>query len=82
MITILQILAAAILIYFVVLFAINLLLIVLGSIQIRDYNDQLTASDFDHIAKSRLSLPVSIIIPAHNEAVIIVASVENALKLN
>lgn len=82
MTTILQILAAAILIYFVILFVINLTLIVLGSIQIRNYNGQLTASDFDHIVKSRLCLPVSIVIPAHNEAIIIINSVENALKLN
>ncbi len=82
MTTILQFCAAAILVYFVALFAINLTLIVLGSIQTRDYNDQITASDFDHIAKSRSSMPISLIIPAHNEGAIIIRSVENALKLD
>jgi cellulose synthase/poly-beta-1,6-N-acetylglucosamine synthase-like glycosyltransferase len=82
MIEILHICAVAILVYFVALCAITLLLACLGAIQVRDYNSQTTASDFDQIAKSRLSLPISVIIPAHNEAAIIIGTVENALQLN
>jgi cellulose synthase/poly-beta-1,6-N-acetylglucosamine synthase-like glycosyltransferase len=82
MITILQICSLAILIYFVVLCSINLLLVCLGVFHIRDYNHKITASNFDRIAKSNLSLPISVIIPAHNEAAIIIGTVENILKLN
>ncbi|HEX5791167.1 MAG TPA: glycosyltransferase [Luteolibacter sp.] len=82
MITFLHLCAAAIFVYFLCLLAINLLLILLGSIKIRQYNDEVTAADFDHIAKSRLSLPISVIIPAHNEAAIIIGVVENTLKLD
>ena len=81
MITILQICSLAILIYFVVLCSINLLLVCLGVFHIRDYNHKITASNFDRIAKSNLSLPISVIIPAHNEAAIIIGTVENILKL-
>jgi cellulose synthase/poly-beta-1,6-N-acetylglucosamine synthase-like glycosyltransferase len=82
MIAILQICGLAILIYFVALCAINLLLVCLGAIHIHDYNNKITASDFDRISKSRLSLPISVIIPAHNEAAIIIGTVENILKLD
>ncbi len=82
MIAILQICALTILIYFVALSAINLLLVCLGAIRIRDYNNKSTASDFDRIVKSNLSLPISVIIPAHNEAAIIIGTVENILKLD
>ncbi len=82
MITIIQICSLAILIYFVALCAINLLLACLGALQLRDYNNKSTASDFGRIAKSNLSLPISVIIPAHNEAAIIIRTVENILKLD
>ena len=82
MITIIQLCGLAILIYFIALCAINLIVVCLGSIHIRDYNDRITASDFDRISKSNLSLPISVIIPAHNEASIIIGTVENILKLN
>ena len=82
MITILQIGVLAILIYFVALCVINLALICIGAIQIRNYNNQIASSDFDHIAKSRLSQPISVIIPAYNEAAIIIETVENVIKLN
>jgi cellulose synthase/poly-beta-1,6-N-acetylglucosamine synthase-like glycosyltransferase len=82
MITILQICSFAILVYFVAFCGFNLLLICLGAIKNRDYHNQLTESDFDRIAKSRLSLPISVIIPAHNEASIIIGTLENVLKLD
>ena len=82
MIAILQIFVAIILVYFVALALISLVLACLGAFEARNYNNQITDSDFDYIAKSRLSLPISVIIPAHNEAAIIVGVAENALKLN
>jgi cellulose synthase/poly-beta-1,6-N-acetylglucosamine synthase-like glycosyltransferase len=79
---ILQICVISILVYFIALSVINLVLIFLGAMQLRKYNNEIADSDLDHIAKSRLSLQISLIIPAHNEADIIVGAVENALKLN
>lgn len=71
-----------VLIYYVVLHAIYLLLILLGAGQVRRYRRGITFAEFGRIAKSDLSMPVSVIIPAHNEAAIITSTVENALKLN
>ena len=82
MITILYILVTAIFIYFVLLCAINLLLIVMGATKVHDYNSKVAEGDFDHISKSRVALPVSLIIPAHNEEAIIVGTVENTLNLD
>ncbi len=82
MTTFLYILASAILVYFVAFCVINLLLILLGTTKIHDYNCQVAEGDFDHITKSRVSLPISLIIPAYNEQSIIVDSVLNTLKLD
>ncbi len=82
MMHIIQILLWIILAYFVVLHGIYLVLVVLGATQVRRYGRGITFAEFDRIAKSDLSMPVSVIIPAHNEATIIVNTVENALKLN
>lgn len=82
MMTIVHILIWGILGYFIVLHLIYLLLVCLGSAQIRRYADAITFTEFDRIAKSDLSMPVSVIIPAHNEASIIIRTVENALQLN
>jgi cellulose synthase/poly-beta-1,6-N-acetylglucosamine synthase-like glycosyltransferase len=82
MMTIVYILLSLILVYFVVLHGIYLLLVLLGSIQIRRYGRGITFAEFDRIAKSDLSMPVSIIVPAHNESAIIVNTAENLLHLN
>lgn len=82
MTTILQFCGLAILVYFFLLCAISLLLLLLGAIQIGKYKDEITVAEFDHIAKSKLSMPISLIIPAHNEAAIIIGTVENVLHLN
>lgn len=82
MITIVYLLLTFILVYFIVLHGIYLLLVLLGSVQIRKYNRGITFTEFDRIAKSDLSMPVSIIVPAHNESAIIVNTAENLLKLN
>jgi len=80
--TIVYLLLGSILIYFVLLHAIYLMLVLLGSVQIRKYNRGITFAEFDRIAKSDLSMPVTIIVPAHNESAIIVNTAENLLKLN
>ena len=80
--TIINILLVSILVYFVVLHGVYLALVLIGSVQIRKYNRGITFAEFDRIAKSNLSMPVTIIVPAHNESAIIVNTVENMLKLN
>lgn len=82
MITIVYVLLGFILVYFIVLHGLYLLLVLLGSVQIRKYNRGITFAEFDRIAKSDLSMPVSIIVPAHNESAIIINTVENLLRLN
>jgi cellulose synthase/poly-beta-1,6-N-acetylglucosamine synthase-like glycosyltransferase len=82
MMTIVHILLWGILIYFVALHLIYLLLVFLGASQIRRYEDGITFAEFDRISKSELSMPVSVIVPAHNEEDIIINTVENVLKLN
>lgn len=69
-------------IYFIALHAIYLVLVLLGATQIRRYGSAITFAEFERIARSELSMPVSIIIPAHNEETIIINTVENSLKLN
>jgi biofilm PGA synthesis N-glycosyltransferase PgaC len=82
MMTIVHTLIWGILAYFVALHLIYLLLVFLGASQIRRYQGGITFAEFDRIAKSELSMPVSVIVPAHNEEAIIVNTVENVLKLN
>ena len=80
--TILRILLWLILIYYVSLHVLYFLLVLIGALQIRRYHRSITFADFLRIAKSPLTMPVSLIIPAHNEAPLIVSTVWNALKLN
>jgi cellulose synthase/poly-beta-1,6-N-acetylglucosamine synthase-like glycosyltransferase len=82
MMTIVHLVLWGILGYFIILHAIYLALVLIGATQISRYEGGITFAEFDRIGKSDLSMPVSVIIPAHNEEVIIVNTVENALKLN
>lgn len=82
MMTIVYFLLGFILVYFIVLHAIYLFLVLVGSVQIRKYNKGITFAEFERIARSDLSMPVSIIVPAHNESAIIVNTAENLLRLN
>jgi len=82
MTTFLYILVTAIFIYFVAFCIINLVLIILGATKVRDYHSKVAEGDFDHITKSRVAIPVSLVIPAYNEEAIIVNTVENTLKLD
>jgi biofilm PGA synthesis N-glycosyltransferase PgaC len=78
---IIHLLLWGILAYFIALQLIYLILVLLGSRQIRRYRGAITFDEFHRIAHSETSMPVSVIIPAYNEASIICSTVENALRL-
>ena len=80
--TIIRIFLWIILVYYIALHAIYLLLLLIGSIQIRRYKKAITFAEFRRIAESHLSMPVSLIIPCFNEAAIIGHSVRSAMRLN
>ena len=80
--TIIRILLWLILVYYIALHGIYLLLLLIGSIQIRRYKQAITFAEFRRIAESHLSMPVSLIIPCFNEAAIISYSVRSAMRLN
>jgi cellulose synthase/poly-beta-1,6-N-acetylglucosamine synthase-like glycosyltransferase len=80
--TIIRILLWLILVYYIALHGIYLLLLLIGSIQIRRYKQAITFAEFRRIAESHLSMPVSLIIPCFNEAAIIGYSVRSAMRLN
>ena len=79
---IIHILLWVILAYYIVLQTIYLLLVLIGSTQVRRYHRGITFAEFRRIGESPLSMPVSIIIPCYNEAEIIVGTIRNALRLN
>jgi len=79
--TIIHLLLWGILAYFVILCAIYLLLFLLGARQIRSCRSAISFDDFRRMAQSESTMPVSVIIPAFNEASIICGTVENALQL-
>lgn len=70
------------LIYYICLQALYILLVLLSARQLRQYNRSITFGEFRRIAQSELTTPVSLIIPAYNEALIIVNTVRNAFALN
>jgi len=82
MIPILYFCTFVILVYFVALSLITLLLVTLGALRHRRYIQEVTVTDFDRIAQSKLSTPVSLIVPAFNEESIIIGTVENVLNLD
>ena len=71
-----------ILLYYIALHVIYLLLVLLGSWQVRNYHCGITFTEFQRIGASRLTMPVSLIIPCFNEATIIESTIQNALRLN
>jgi len=80
--TTIRILLWVILAYYIALHAIYLLLVLLGALQSRRYRKAITFAEFRQIAESRLSMPVSLIIPCFNEKEIIVSTIHNVLNLN
>jgi cellulose synthase/poly-beta-1,6-N-acetylglucosamine synthase-like glycosyltransferase len=65
--------------YFAVLNAIYSLLLVLGWRSIRSYVHRRRLIDYDEIARSPLTIPISMLVPAYNEAPVIVDSVRSLL---
>jgi cellulose synthase/poly-beta-1,6-N-acetylglucosamine synthase-like glycosyltransferase len=80
--TTIRILLLSILGYYIALHAIYLLLLLLGAFQVRRYRRAITFAEFRTIAESRLTMPVSLIIPCYNEASIICSTIRNILRLN
>lgn len=76
-----EILIAAILAYYVCLHGLYALLIVLGATQLRRYQLGVTFGEYRRIAESPLTLPISVVVPAYNEEMVIVNTVLGALKL-
>ena len=71
----------ALFIYYGVLHGLYLMLILLGATQLRRYHQGIHVGDFRRIAESPLTLPFTVIIPAYNEEMVIVGTIEAALKL-
>ena len=68
--------------YYIALHGIYLLLLVIGSLQVRRYNRAITFDEFRRIGESHLSMPISIIVPCFNEGTIICNTIRNVLGLN
>ena len=79
---ILHLLLWIILAYYVVLQSVYLLLLILGSLQIRSYRREMSFDEFRRIGDSHLTMPVSVIVPCHNEAPIVCSLIRNLLRLN
>ncbi|MGH8452970.1 MAG: glycosyltransferase, partial [Nevskiales bacterium] len=67
--------------YYLCLHGIYLLLILIGTTQLRRYHLGLSFGEFKRIADSPLTLPFTVIIPAYNEEKIIISAVLGALNL-
>ena len=67
--------------YYIALHAIYLLILLIGSLQVRRYNKAVTFAEFRRIGDSRLTMPVSLIIPCFNEGTIICSTLRNVLRL-
>ena len=80
--TTIHILLWLILAYYIALHAIYLLLVILGATQVRRYHRGISFDEFRRIGESRLTMPISLIIPCYNESSIIVGTIRNALQLN
>jgi cellulose synthase/poly-beta-1,6-N-acetylglucosamine synthase-like glycosyltransferase len=78
---VIEILIAAILAYYVCLHGLYALLIALGATQLRRYQLGVTFGEYRRIAESPLTMPISLVIPAYNEEMVIVNTVLGALKL-
>lgn len=82
MTTFIQICVWFVLLYFIALHALYFLLILIGALQTRRYQKGITFAEFERIAASDLTMPVSVVVPVFNEESIIVGTVENAMALN
>ncbi len=69
----------AVLVYFVTIAIASTLLTIVGWFGVRDYVRRRPMRAYRDVAESPLSMPVSIIVPAHNEQATIVASLRSLL---
>lgn len=76
-----RILIWLILAYYLLLHLIYLVLLAIGSLQARRYRKGISFTEFRRIGESRLSMPVSLIVPCFNEAPVIGTTVRNLLQL-
>jgi cellulose synthase/poly-beta-1,6-N-acetylglucosamine synthase-like glycosyltransferase len=67
--------------YYVALHGLYLMLILIGATQLRRHSKGISFGEFQRIANSPLTLPMSVIMPAFNEEVIIAETVLCAIKL-
>src|SRR5918992_4443963 len=71
---------AFVIVYMLAQYANQLLLICCGWREISEYVKRRSLRDYDTIARSELSVPVSIVIPAYNEEGVILESVRSLLR--
>lgn len=76
-----RILIWLILAYYLLLHLIYLVLLMIGSLQARRYRKGISFTEFRRIGESRLTMPVSLIVPCFNEAPVICSTVRNLLRL-
>ena len=77
-----QILIGLNFLFFIALEASYFLCLWLSARAVRRHNKSLTFGEFQRIARSPLTTPISIVIPAHNEETIIVPMLRNMLALD
>ena len=65
----------AVFVYYVCLHGLYLILILIGSTQLRRHSRGISYGEFQRIADSPLTMPMTVIIPAYNEGVIIINTV-------
>lgn len=78
---IINIVLAAILVYYILLQGSYMVLIFLGAWQQKKYHKDVHVGDWDRLMQSPTTLPFTVIIPAYNEERIIVATTQAALAL-
>jgi cellulose synthase/poly-beta-1,6-N-acetylglucosamine synthase-like glycosyltransferase len=71
---------AFVIVYMLAQYANQLILTCLGWREISEYVKRRQLRDYDTIAQSELSVPVSLVIPAYNEAAVILESVRSLLR--
>lgn len=79
--TFLRVVIEVIFVYYMALHGLYLLLIGIGALQLRRYQQGINFGEFQRISESDLTLPVSIVMPAYNEEAMIIDTVLGAMAL-
>ncbi len=72
----------AVIYYFIALNGVYLILFVISLIEVRRFVKRTFFSDYEQILRSDMTWPISIIVPAHNEARNIIETVRSLLNVN